>query len=126
MVGRESGVSGRSPGRVACLTDPSRRSWRSRRRSRRGSVQRRAPEAGTAVVEGKGDGSCTLVDLSSKTDLEEPFTATERTSRRGLIRGPGKAVDEGGGERSCTLVILNRCGGREEPSPGMESGSMGA
>src|SRR4051794_27050498 len=123
MVGRESG---RSPGRVACLTDQSRRSWRSRRRSRRGEGRRRAPGGGEAVIEGKGDGLCTLVDLFSKTDLEEPFTAAERTSRRGLIRGPGKAVDEGGGERSCTRVVLNRCGGLEEPSPGMESGSMGA
>lgn len=78
------------------------------------------------MVEGKDDGLCTLVDLFSKTDLEEPFTAAERTSRRGVIRGPGKAVDEGGSKRSCTLVVLTMRGGLEKPSPGMESGLMGA
>src|SRR3954454_10615823 len=49
---------------------------------------------------------CTLVILSSRTVLGEPSTLAERTSRRGLIRGPESGVVGGRNHRRCTLAIL--------------------
>ena len=47
--------------------------------------------------------------------LEEPFTAGERTSRRGLIRNPEEALVESGNSQSCTPVILSSQTAVEEP-----------
>jgi hypothetical protein len=62
--------------------------------------------SGKARVEEGNRRPCTVVILYSETDLEEPFTAGERTSRRGLILGarggPRRVIQP----RSCTLVVL--------------------
>ena len=77
------------------------------------------------MVEGRCGGSCSVVVLFSKTDLGEPLTAGERTSRRGLIRGPEKASVQGGNSQSCTLVILFSRTALEEPFATAEGFDLG-
>src|SRR5262249_43676347 len=57
----------------------------SRRRAGRG----RDREPGEAIIPVKNFRSCTLVVLFSELDLEEPFTAAERTSEEARSGGPG-------------------------------------
>jgi hypothetical protein len=84
------------------------------------------------VVEVGCAGSCSVVVLFSETDLEEPLTAGERTSRRGLIRRPKQASVQGGNSQSCTLDILFSRTALEEPfttagefDPGLDAGDQG-
>jgi hypothetical protein len=53
------------------------------------------------------------------------LTAGERTSRRGLIRGPEKAGVQGGNSQSCTLVILFSRTAVEEPLATAEGFDLG-
>jgi hypothetical protein len=77
------------------------------------------------VVEGRCGESCSVVVLSSETDLGEPLTAGERTSRRGLIRGPEEAGVPGGNSQPCTLVILFSRTASEEPLATAEESDLG-
>ena len=64
-----------------------------------GGQRRPSPREGTHQ-------SRSVVLLSSKTALEEPFTAAEGGIVMGLIGRPGTAAVAGRNVRSCTLVIL--------------------
>ena len=77
------------------------------------------------MVEGRCGESCSVVVLSSGTDLGEPLTAWERTSKKGLIRGPEKASVERGNSRSCTLVVLFSRTASEEPLATAEGFGLG-
>jgi hypothetical protein len=70
--------------------------------------------------------------LFTRTALEESFRAGERTSRRGLIRGPEKASVKGGNSQSCPLAFLFTRTALEEPlttaervDPGLDVGDQG-
>ena len=70
---------------------------------------------GKARVEEESHRPCTVVILFSETDMEEPFTSGERTSRRGLILGVRGSPCRVSKPRSCTLVFLFREPVLEEP-----------
>ena len=116
MGGRES------RGSLGCQGVARRVLWLSRGgrggavHSGEGPGRGRDPEAREGRGWGWGPGLCTVVVLFSRTVLEEPFTATERTSRRGAIRRPGRAVVGGGSRGSCPLVHLFNCDALEERS----------
>jgi hypothetical protein len=85
--------------------------------------------AGSGVRVGRGRVPVWRVVFSGRfvqeTDLGEPLTAVERTSRRGLIRGPEKAGVQGGNPQSCTLVVLFSRTAPEEPFATAEGFDLG-